>query len=69
MSSGFCHWVYSDRILSIGTASSLLSPPASSCIFSMPIGRQVTTTPEMSGTGVITSTSTGSPSSASVCGM
>ena len=32
-------------------------------------GRQVTTTPGISGTGVITSTSTGSPSAASVCGM
>ena len=52
----------------MGTASTLPSPPASSSIFRMPIGRQVTTTPGISGTGVITSTSTGSPSSASVCG-
>jgi hypothetical protein len=54
--------------LSIGTASSLASPPASSSIFNTPKGRQVTTTPGVSGYGVITSTSTGSPSSAKVRG-
>ena len=42
---------YSDDSLSIGTARIFASPPASSSIFSMPIGRQRTTTPVMSGTG------------------
>ena len=42
---------------------SSLSPPASSSSFSMPIGRQRTTTPVMSGIGDSTSTSQGSPSS------
>ena len=42
---------------------------ASSSIFSMPIGRQRTTTPVMSGIGERTSTSHGSPSSDSVRGM
>ena len=40
--------------------------PRRSVILSMPIGRQRTTTPVMSGMGVTTSTSTGSPSSDSV---
>jgi hypothetical protein len=53
----------------MGTARILASPPASSSILSMPIGRQRTTTPVMSGTGESTSTSQGSPSSDSVCGM
>jgi hypothetical protein len=60
---------YSDDRRSIGTASTLASPPASSSILSMPIGRQRTTTPVISGTGEMTSTSHGSPSSESVCGM
>jgi hypothetical protein len=55
--------------LSTGTAISLASMPASSVIFSMPTGRQRTTTPVISGIGVTTSTSTGSPSSDRVCGM
>ena len=60
---------YSDDSLSIGTARIFESPPASSSIFSMPIGRQRTTTPVISGTGESTSTSHGSPSSESVRGM
>ena len=53
----------------MGTARSFVSPPASSDILSMPMGRQRTTTPGMSAKGVITRTSVGSPSSESVCGM
>jgi hypothetical protein len=55
--------------LSTGTASSLASSPASSVMASMPIGRQRTTTPGGSANCVTTSTSTGSPSPAMVCGM
>ena len=58
----------SDDSLSIGTARIFASPPASSSIFSMPIGRQRTTTPVISGTGDSTRTSHGSPSSDSVWG-
>ena len=53
---------------SAGTASNFASPPDSSSIFSIPRGRQRTTTPGSSGKGVCTSTSTGSSSSATVCG-
>ena len=56
------------RILVVGTASTLPSTPASSSIFRMPSARQGTTTPGCSGYGVITSTSTGSPSPERVWG-
>ncbi|EGP44879.1 hypothetical protein AXXA_18852 [Achromobacter insuavis AXX-A] len=54
---------------SIGTASSLASPPDSSSISSTPMARQRTTAPIWIGNGVSTSTSAGSPSSDRVCGM
>ena len=55
-------------LFSVGTATSLESPPASSSIFRMPNGRHGMTTPGCKGNGVTTSTSTGSPSAAMVCG-
>ncbi len=45
------------------------SPPASSSIISAPTGRQRITAPGTTGTCVTTSTSQGSPSADSVCGM
>ena len=45
------------------------SPPASSVILSTPIGRTAITEPGSSGRVLATSTSQGSPSSDSVCGM
>jgi hypothetical protein len=59
---------YMPNILVVGTASTLPSIPASSSIFRMPRARQGTTTPGCSGYGVITSTSTGSPSPDRVLG-
>lgn len=57
------------QILSCGTATSFASTPDSSVICSMPSTRERTIEPASSGNGVITSTSTGSPSPDSVCGM
>ena len=55
--------------LSIGTASNFASSPASSSISNIPIGLQRMTEPEISGLGVRTSTSAGSPSSLRVSGI
>ncbi|CPL18025.1 Uncharacterised protein [Bordetella pertussis] len=60
---------YGGYSFSMGTASSLASPPDSSSISSTPMARQRTTAPIWIGNGVRTSTSAGSPSFDSVCGM
>jgi hypothetical protein len=54
---------------SVGTARILASSPDSSSMRSRPTGRQVTTTPDTTGTGITTITSVGSPSPHNVCGM
>ena len=69
MSDRSVMWAVAGLSLLTGTATSFASTPDSSVIFSMPSARQRTTHPWMSGNGVTTSTSTGSPSPDSVCGM
>ncbi|MNN84886.1 hypothetical protein D3C81_2020980 [compost metagenome] len=54
--------------MSTGTARIFSSPPASSTIFSTPMGRERMTQPGTTGVGFSTMTSQGSPSSDRVCG-
>src|SRR5699024_5422825 len=62
-------WTSSQRGSPAGTASTLSSPPASSSLLNMPMGRMSMSTPGNSGSGSSTSTSSGSPSFPRVCSM